>query len=63
MNIPEVKTPYFIDPNSLGVVRGGHFDEAGGLLAGMYAEWVCAALNEKALQPPKESGDEGTKSS
>lgn len=49
--------PFYIDPKNPGIVRGGFFDEMGGILVGVRAPWVCAALNEKrerdAAMPPR----------
>ena len=37
---------FYIDPAQAGVVRGGWFDEMGGMLVGVHAEKVCTMLNE-----------------
>lgn len=42
MNIDK---PFFIDPNNPGIVRGGFYDELGGMLVGMHAKEVCDILN------------------
>ena len=39
--------PFYIDKTHPGIIRGGFFDDMGGLLVGMNAQWVCDALNEK----------------
>lgn len=46
MNITQ---PFFVDPAQPGFVRGGFYDEMGGMLVGVNAEWVCEQLN-KALE-------------
>ena len=50
MHKPEIKQPFFQDPDQPGIVRGGYHDELGGLLLGFTAEWVCAALNKAAYR-------------
>ncbi len=42
----EIKQPFFIDQTQPGFVRGGPFDEMGGMLVGMHAKEVCDMLNE-----------------
>ena len=42
----EIKQPFFVDPNQPGYVRGGPFDEMGGMLVGMHSVEVCNMLNE-----------------
>lgn len=43
MNIPQ---PFYVDPHKPGCIRGGFFDEMGGMLVGMHAKKVCDALND-----------------
>ncbi len=38
-------TKFYVDAQQKGVVRGGWFDEMGGILVGMRAQEVCDALN------------------
>ena len=45
-----IEQPFFVDPQQPGVVRGGFYDEMGGMLVGMNAKWVCDALNKAALE-------------
>ena len=42
----EIKQPFFVDPKQPGYVRGGPFDEMGGMLVGLHAGPVCKMLNE-----------------
>lgn len=41
---------FYIDPRFQGMIRGGFFDEMGGILVGAKAQWVCDALNLKLKQ-------------
>jgi hypothetical protein len=43
----KIEKPFFVDPKNPGVVRGGFYDEMGGMLVGVHAKWVCETLNEK----------------
>jgi hypothetical protein len=45
---PKITQPFFVDPTQPGIVRGGFFDEMGGMLVGLHAKWVCEALNAAA---------------
>jgi len=36
---------FFVDPSNLGWVRGGFYDDMGGMLVGMHANEVCNILN------------------
>jgi hypothetical protein len=36
---------YYIDPTQPGIVRGGHYDDMGGMLVGTKAELICDILN------------------
>lgn len=40
------KHPMRVDPKNPGVVRGGWFDDYGGMLVGTQAEFVADAINE-----------------
>ena len=42
----EIKQPFFVDPKQPGYVRGGFYDEMGGMLVGLRAGLVCKMLNE-----------------
>ncbi len=42
----EIKQLFFIDQTQPGFVRGGPFDEMGGMLVGVHAKEVCDMLNE-----------------
>lgn len=57
-NEPVITKPFYIDHDSPGIVRGGFFDENGGLLVGRCAEWVCKALNDAAGFPNTEDRQE-----
>jgi len=43
-----VDRPFYVDGEQPGVVRGGFFDEMGGMLIGLRAPYVALALNEHA---------------
>ena len=45
----DIEKEFYISPEAKGVVRGGFFDEMGGILCGVNAQWICNALNEKGL--------------
>lgn len=40
-----IQKPFFIDQQKPGIVRGGFYDEMGGMLVGMRAQEVCDVLN------------------
>lgn len=51
-----IRYPFKVDPENPGVVRGGWYDDMGGLLVGAEAEYVCNALNGYAtFLNPKDS--------
>lgn len=43
-----IRTPFTVDSNNPGFVRGGWYDDMGGLLVGMQAQYVADALNAYA---------------
>ena len=44
-NLPK----FYLDSSNQGIVRGGWFDQNGGLLAGVRAVEICDALNHVRL--------------
>ena len=53
----KITNKFFIDTNNPGIVRGGFYDEMGGvvvshgsILVGRAAQYVCDALNAYRLQ-------------
>lgn len=49
----KIEKPFFVDPQKPGIVRGGFYDEMGGMLVGVNAEWVCKALNDAVERDEK----------
>lgn len=56
---PAIKQPFFVPSNSPGIIRGGWFDEAGGMLVGLHAQWVCDTLNKAITTKSSEVPPEG----
>lgn len=51
MDAPIITKPFFVEMDEgFGYVKGGFFGDAGGMLVGDNAQWVCDALNDASRE-------------